>query len=183
MKPQPFELPDLRKLSPEERKVAMKKYKASQSDGFNHNVKADVAARKAGANARITLRVALVNAGGINGDDEIDELIAMLHSRWANAGVEASAEDALQRLASDPVALNETIGHYREAFPANFVDITHAERMPASKQFQAKVQLINRHTDNIAGGERAQAPLIAKAQARGAVQPKHSRVSMPLPPT
>ena len=184
MATQPYVLPDLRTLSPEDRKIARQKYKASLPKTFV-NTKTAVASRKSAFSDRAAVRIGLVNAGGINGDDEIDEVALLLHSKWASVGENASLEDALNRLATDPAVLAESIAEYREAFPANFVDISHAERMPATsnfqkvKQFQAKTQIINQHAKNLAGGERRQAPMIARAEARD-VQPEVPHRPMPI---
>jgi hypothetical protein len=170
-------------LSPANREKAMADHKSSRSRRLNipvSNVKSDVAARKSVFSDRAAVRIGLINVGGLNGDAQIDDLTLLLHSKWASVGHETTVEEALHRLATDPGVLNEIIGEYRAAFPKNFVDIKSAERMPASKQFVAKQQLVNKYADNLAGGERRQAPLIAKAEQRGAVQPEVSHPPMPI---
>jgi hypothetical protein len=145
MATQPYVLPDLRKLSPAQRKTEMKKYQASLSKDFSHqNTKADVAARKSVFNDRIAIRRGLIDIGGLNGDRQVDELAQLLRAKWNSFGHEASDEEALNRLATDPAVFAETVGDYRAKFPRNFVDVASADRMPESKRFQAKVQIINR---------------------------------------
>lgn len=172
MKFEKYDLPDLRNLTPAQRKTAIAKHKNSQAREFQKiDVKRDIPNGQP-LDGRTAVRQALIQAGGIYNADQIDAVAAVAHSQAATAGTELTLDETFDRLAVDATMLGAAITEVRAVMPEEFVDISRIDKFPETRQFGAKLQLINKYAKRKRSLEQISARAADPASARAARKPR-----------